>query len=944
MKHLLLVSLLLIFSQISFAQAPTRFQIQGIAMDTASNPLGFATVMLLQRKDSSLVNYIRTNEKGLFLFKNIKKGDYLLKISYVGYIPFQKDVLTANEENIELGILKLKPITKELFEVVVKTARAPLTIKGDTIEYNAASFKVPPGSTVEDLLRKLPGVLVDQNGNITAQGKEVKKVLVDGKTFFGDDPKQATKNLPAEAVTKVQVFNDKTEQSKITGVDDGKKEKAINLQLKDEFKKGGFGKVTAGIGNIERGEIKGNYNKFNDKNQIALVGLANNTNQTGMSWNDYQDFRGSNAFQWGDDGDFGFSSGGRFFSFGDDGEDGGGLNIPIGGDRGRGFSKNYAGGINYNFDTKKTKLSSSYYYNSTKQDLDAIRTRQNFLSSGIYNTNEKSFQSNFNGNHRASLRFEKMLDSLNSIIVKTEGRLNNGDALLQSTTNQSSSAGQKISDSQINNQTQINRFDLANTLIYRLKFKKKGRSFAASATYVINNSNGAATQQSTNQFYQATTVNQVLGSIYQQNETDTKRTQLKSSLLFVEPLSKKIFWESFYNFAQRNDKIDRNVNNLKLTEQPRIDSLSAYYNNDITYNRIGTGLRYTFKGTNVSLGGAWQQINLKGQFANSNLASAKLSEVNKIFTTWVPNFSFSKDLKNNKYIYSEYNVSLQQPAIKDLQPIINNANPLYIQQGNPNLIPQLDHRANIGFSYFNPGSFVNMYVDVNYTYHSNQIVYSQNIDPKTLITTTKPENISGGKNIGTYFNASFPIVKTKSTLSFGGSSNFGNNLSYINSILNETNTKSYSIRTRLDLTPSDNFTLYANANLGISNTEYSINKAQNQQIFNNNYSVDMNFKLPKDFYINSNFNYRTYINDRFGFDQKIPIWNISAYHFIGKSKKAEVRLSAYDVFNKNLGVSQYASQNFVSEERVVTLAQYFMLSFTYNMRGIKAQMKKQQYF
>ncbi len=378
MKEKLLLCIICIYGTAAFAQAPNRFQIQGTAVDSASNPMPQATAMLLLRKDSSLVNFVRANEKGFFVFKNIKKGDYLLKISFVGYIPFQKDVLTDIVENIDLGQLKMKPITKELFEVVVRTARAPLTIKGDTIEYNAASFKVPPGSTVEDLLRKLPGVQVDANGKIKAQGKEVKKVLVDGKQFFGDDPKAATQNLPAEAITKVQIFNDKTEQSKITGVDDGKKEKAINLELKEEFKKGGFGKITAGVGNLSRASFKGNYNKFDKTNQFSLIGLANNTNEGGMSWDDYQDFRGSNAFNFGDDGDFGFGSN-RYFSFGgDDDQDGGGLSIPMGSSGGRGFTNSIGAGANYNYDTKKTKLSASYFYNSNRVTLDAINGQQTF--------------------------------------------------------------------------------------------------------------------------------------------------------------------------------------------------------------------------------------------------------------------------------------------------------------------------------------------------------------------------------------------------------------------------------------------------------------------------------------------------------------------------------------------------------------------------------------
>ena len=321
-------------------------------------------------------------------------------------------------------------------EVVVRTAKAPLTIKGDTIEYNASSFKVPPGSTVEDLLRKLPGVQVDQDGNIRAQGQEVKKVTVDGKSFFGDDPKLATKNLQAEAITKVQVYNDKTEQAKLTGVDDGKKEKTVNLELKEEFKKGGFGKVTAGAGpasnNVStRYEGKGSYNKFNSKEQFSALLLGNNTNQQGLSFNDYQDFRGSNSFNWNDNADFGFSGSSRFLYFGDDNES---LTVPVGGGNGRGFSKNVAGGLNYNYDTKKTKLSTSYYFNQTRLQLDALRENKSFLpGSIILRKTDTSGQANLNTNHRVSFRYEKQLDSMQSLVVISNSRIGISSNNLQST-------------------------------------------------------------------------------------------------------------------------------------------------------------------------------------------------------------------------------------------------------------------------------------------------------------------------------------------------------------------------------------------------------------------------------------------------------------------------------------------------------------------------------
>ncbi|MES2797086.1 MAG: carboxypeptidase regulatory-like domain-containing protein, partial [Bacteroidota bacterium] len=323
-----------------FSQTLSKINLKGTVTDTTGDKLALAYVMLLSPKDSTLINFTRADEKGIFGFSGMKNTSYILKVSYINYLPLSKTIGPFTNEIEDLGSIKIKPIAKELMEVVVRTARAPLTIRGDTIEYDARAFKVPAGSTVEDLLRKLPGLEVDADGNIKAQGKDVKKLLVDGKTFFGDDPKAATKNLGAETISKVQVYNDKSEQAKLTGVDDGKKEKAINLELKDEFKKGKFGKITGAFGNEGRLAGKGNYNKFNKNEQFSVIGYGNNINETGLNWNDYGEFKGSTQWQ-NDNGDFGFIAWGdrRFFFEGDG----------LGYFDGRGFTKNAGAGVNYNF-------------------------------------------------------------------------------------------------------------------------------------------------------------------------------------------------------------------------------------------------------------------------------------------------------------------------------------------------------------------------------------------------------------------------------------------------------------------------------------------------------------------------------------------------------------------------------------------------------------------
>ena len=942
-----LLPLLLLLCLTAHAQNSGRFSIKGTVVDSTGAVLPGATIMLLLPKDSSLVNFGRTDEKGVLEFKNIKRIPHLLKISYVGYLPYEQEIVPTDDPVFDAGNIQLKILNQDLFEVVIKTARAPLSIRGDTVEYNASSFKVPPGSTVEDLLRKLPGMQVEQDGTIRAQGQEVQRVTVDGKRFFGGDTKMATKNLPAEAISKVQVFNGKTEQARLTGVEDGKQEKTLNLELKESHKKGGFGKATVGGGTKDRVEAKVNYNRFNDKQQFAVVGLANNTNQTGLSWDDYQDFRGSQAFNWGDDGDFGFSSGGGiiFYNSNDDAES---LTISAGGSPEQGFTKNWVGGVNYNYDNKKTLFSSNYYFNQTDKVQEAFSTRESILTASTFRRQDANNRGNLNMNHRGGVRLEQKIDSLNTLVIISNARLGSGNSSF--TSNQQfyrsavdGSLTQLATESNLNNASRFNSFAMGNTALFRHKFKTKGRNFSASVGYNINNSDGESSQRSTNIFYKENQPDSLI-NINQNNETNSQRTQLKASALYIQPFAKYFFWETFYNFSLRQDEVSRDVFNVNVDDNSftRNNQLSRYYTNNFLYNRLGSSFRFSNKGLNISLGVAGVLFDLQGDFAQSK-TTPTLTRIDRQYTLITPNGSIRYDLKNNRYLNLGYSMNVNEPNIRDLQPIVDNSNPLYITEGNPNLVPESSHNMSAGYQYFNSASFVQFFGSIYYNYRVNQVVYNQQID-ENLVTRSKPVNITGGSNLGAYLNYGFPLKKTKSTLNLNSSLNASRNLIYVNDILNETNSNGIRFGTNLSLTPNEKFTFYANANWNITNTKYSVNTTQNQKIVNSSYGGEMNVKFPAEVYFSSRFNLNTYVNDRFGFNRTQPILNLSLYKIMLKSKKGEIRLSAYDVFNQNQGIRQYASQNFVTTEQVSTLARYFMLSFTYNMRGVTGSVRRRGYY
>ncbi|MEO6038931.1 MAG: carboxypeptidase regulatory-like domain-containing protein, partial [Saprospiraceae bacterium] len=567
--------LLLLAGPFLLAQNPARTTIKGVVSDTLEAQLAFATVMLLNPKDTTLVNFTRSDDQGAFAFKNVRNVPYLLKISYIGYLPYQQHLNPATEETTDLGSVRIKPISTELMEVVIRTAKAPLRIHGDTIEYDASTFKVPPGSTVEDLLRRLPGIEVDADGNIRAQGKDVKRVYVDGKTFFGDDPKSATKNLGAETISKVQVYDEKSEQAKLTGVDDGKKEKAMNLEMKDEFKKGSFGKVTAAVGSDERWAGRANYNRFDQKQQLSFIGYGNNINQTGVNWEDYGEFKGQNTFGNYDNGDFGFGGGGRYYYVG--GDDGVMNNFD-----GRGFTKNYGGGANYNFDNKKAKFNLNYFYNQTALQLDQYAFRQNFLPEGSFSNFDTTNQAEFRGNHSIGTRFEKDLDSSNILIVKANARLGKNTTDFRQSQFLLDKQGQPTNRLHLDNDNDLDSWRLNSAAIFRHRFKKQGRSLAVSGGYNGNRSDGRENLLSLNRFFEAQSLTEQIRLL---NANANETNQWKSSILFTEQFAKKWFWESFYNFSQTDNAVNRQTSDPSLSDD-RIDSLSVFYDQQTRYQRL----------------------------------------------------------------------------------------------------------------------------------------------------------------------------------------------------------------------------------------------------------------------------------------------------------------------------------------------------------------------
>jgi len=942
MKALLGVLFCFFLLSSPLAGQSNNYQIDGIIEDTLGNALIYSTVLLMEKADSTMIDFTRSELDGSFRFKDVPAGNHIVKSTYLGYLPLTVDASSSKGDNVDLGILKMSEIAAELMEVVIKAAKAPMRMRGDTIEYDASTFKVPEGSTVEDLLRRLPGIEVESDGTINADGKNVSRVTVDGKSFFGSDPKAATKNLPAEGVSKVQVFDTKTEEEEITGATTESQDKTMNLELKEEFKSGGFGKVIAGIGDEDRKELKGNYNKFNKKIQFSIVGVGNNTGRNGLSWDDYQDFMGSQSWNFSDGTDYGF--GGRGFRYYFGGSDGGIeqsiQNMFFSGNQ-AGLPENYNAGINFNYDHNKTKLSSVYYYNQSGLLANTNRDQDKFYDNFVQQETMESSADDLSKGHRTEIKLEHEIDSLHTLKIDINAAHVN-DSNIYSGQSSLSRDSQLTSASDFSNNSTTTGSLFNGLLLLRKKFKKKGRKMGINTTYLVTELEDTWDQKSDTDFFSDDGMVESTLNINQQNNNIADKSLFKANLLFVEPLSKKYFLQTFFNFRDRKETGTRVVNDIEGQSTTLNEDLSREYENTIKYKRAGTAIRYSHNGINLSVGAAYQFFDLDGTYI-SVFDESVLGTVDNTFNNVIPHFSLNFNPVRNAYVSLGYGRNPKEPSIRDLAPLVDNINPLFIKEGNPTLEPEISNDINAYLSRNYPLSDIRLNLNARMSFYESQFSTEENVDSR-LVTTYKPINVEGGSNLFFSTRVSFPIIRNKIKVRMAYSGRFNSRPSLVNDINNNTNINSHTPELKIDITPSEHTSIYLLGRYRTSNTSYDINTSQDQKTVRTEMSVEINSKIAAGFFISTTMSYDRYTNDRFNLDRTIPIWNSSIYKQFLEGNKVELRLSLYDGLNRNVGFNQSAYGNGISQTETVSLGRYAMLSLTYNIRGMKSDVRKDSWW
>ncbi|MBD1395490.1 outer membrane beta-barrel protein [Mucilaginibacter glaciei] len=921
-----LLSFLLLCSVTAFSQTSFNTKgpnlIKGLIIDSASNAkLINASVSVLRAKDSTLVKFTRATNGGAFTINNIGTGKFILLVTYPQYADYVEDFTLDSVKNQKnFGSVDLQLKSRLLSTVIVKGTVAAIKIKGDTTEFNAKAFAIEPNSKVEDLLKQLPGIQVDKDGKITAQGQTVSKVLVDGEEFFGDDPTLVTKNIRGDMVDKVQLYDKKSDQATFTGIDDGKKTKTINIKLKEDKKSGYFGKIDAGVGTDGFYQGQGLFNKFKGKKKMSAYGTIGNTGKTGLGWNDNSKLGTGGGGEMNEDGNI-------YFSGGD-----GGLDSFGGQYDGRGLPIARTGGLHYDDKWKNDKytLNTNYKIGSLEVDGKSNTIQQLNLPGNVLNTNTDETFNNYAFRQKLDVTYSIKLDTTSTLKISVDGTLKNTKTNSNNFATSTREDGSLLNTNGRNLTNNVDQQLFNASAFYTKKLKKPGRTISFNVTTGLTDSKANGFLKSTLNLYNQQGQLDSAQVIDQQKTDKTKTSKLTTNLIYTEPLSKYLSMILNYGIGLNNSNADRKSFDQSSPGVYNVlnDSLSNHYVFNQTSN-IG-GLNFNLKkGKTIFRFGSgianihYKQVDeITGNFAERN------------FTNLSPQANLSYKFSTYSNLNIGYNGNQTQPTIDQLQPIRVNTNPLNVIIGNPALRPAFRNSFNLWYNSYKVISDQSVYLSGNYSFTTNPIVNNTVTDPILGKSTTQALNLPGQKpfNYNIYSSASRKFLGINVGLDL--SSNGNVYYSLINSELNKTKSTRYSGQLSLSKYKEKKYQIYINAGPG-----YTIGQSSLQPLINNNgrgfdANYFMSIYLPGKIQIASDGQYEYKApTQSFSTDFRQTIINASITKSFFKGEGLKLSIKGNDLLNQNSGFTRSASANLITQNTYTTIRRYYMLSVVWDFSG-----------
>ncbi|MFM2229860.1 MAG: hypothetical protein RL607_1118 [Bacteroidota bacterium] len=896
----------------SLLSAQKTIQVNGKIIDEESKvPIESATVYLTNPKDSTVVEYTITNKIGAFVF-NLKKRTepIVLKVSFVTYQDHKVELKEITKD-IDLGTISLKSAINTLDEVVVKNETPPIRIKKDTLEFNAASFKVRPDANVESLLKQLPGVEIDAEGKITVNGKEVNQILVNGKPFFDKDGKVALQNLPSNIINKVQVTDTKTKEEQKTGSVAASNNASINLTIDEKKNKGWFGKVMAGGGSDKRYESSTLINYFNDKRKISVLASSNNINATGFSMDEIFDNMGGgrNTSIWMSD-NGGFSINGRRF---------GGNN---------GITHSNLAGVNYADEwLKNSPIALSYFFNDL-QTRNENRTKQiNFLPSGNYETESWSNYKNAATAHNATGELEFVIDSTSSIIIEPKWTRSIGQNTSNSRQQSRDELSQLLNESTSANYSENTADSFGNTATWSKSFKRKRRylSMVFSNEHQKENSTNFINSQTV--FYQNTQPDDLRN---QRNGTYNQSNSYSYDVNYYEPVgdSLRVKASVYQEFA--NQKNGRSSFEFDATTQDYSDA-NPTLNNAFASKRqvfrpsVGISMGKEKFNWEITTGPQWSKIDAEVAYLGSR------TQLQKQFFVPFMDANLSYQFTQSKSIWISYQFDNDLPTSNQLLPVEDLGNPLNTFIGNENLDATRQHNFYISFRDYDYTTRSGYGLFTGGNFYANQIVSATSYDANRKRTTTYT-NVDGTYNswLTLYWNKTIKKENHKFRYELRMSSNMSKNKGITDANLYEALSISFTPRVSFTYEYGDKVVVSPSYQFTRNITDYTNYVVGSATNYLHRLNVQTTVYWPKNWVFGNDFGYTYNSNIADGFKKDFYLWNTSlAYSFYNKKFTAKAKV--YDMLNQNQNATRTITATTIRDEQNVVLKRYVMFSLTYKL-------------
>lgn len=880
-----------------FALPALAWVIRGTVADKQGEPLVGATVRLL-KPDSTRVGATIADADGRFAITNVSNGRYILLAEYVGSTPQARDV-TVKDADIRVKKMLLEESATTLKEAVVEGIRTPMKVMQDTVEFAAGTYKTQPNAVVEDLLKRLPGVEVSSDGKITANGKEVSKILVDGKEFFSDDPKVASKNLPVNMVDKLQVVDRKSDLARLTGVDDGEDETVINLTVKKGMKNGWFGQAEAGAGTDSRYMGSFTVNRFWNDNQMTLLGAINNINEMGFS-----------------------DGGSRFRRFG-------GSN---------GITTSRSLGINFNVGNKEIfRIGGDIMYSNTSRRTTTQRNRQYLFPDSTSYVNSYSRSRDRGHNVRADLRLQWNPNEWNTFEFRPRMSFNVNDSWSADTSLTTSGTMQRVTYSRNAAYSHGKSWEFGGEAIYNHKFANRpGRSFSVQARLQASNVRERENSWSRNEFF---LLNDSIDLYDQVDNNHTWSNTFNTRVSWTEPLGdvkNGNFLTFAYSFRYRWNNADKMVYD---DPEPRLwvdgwlgdygsnlgsliwnQDLSNQFRNDYMNQDIRAGFKHVTKSLNLDVG-----LSLVPQMSKSVDLINHERDIRRNVLNFAPYMRYRWRITKTRSLMVNYRGRSSQPSISQMQPVADMSNPLRIVVGNPDLDPTFSHNIQMRFNDFNPQGQRSFMLMANAQVSQNAVVSRSTFNRETGGQVTTYENVNGVWNMMMMGMFSTPLANKSWTVNAHAFARYSHDVGFSNGSRMLTRNLNINIMPSIAFRP-DNLELEVRPRYSFQQTRSSVQTGNNRTIHSYGGMFNGTYYAPFGLVISTDLNWAKTSGYSEGYNSNQCLWNATlSYQFL-RDRSLTVSAKAYDLLQQRKSIMRQNGNNYIDDTMYNSLTRYFMFT------------------